>query len=369
MAPTRRAFLAACAAAVPSLASRSRTVRGDVPGPKQPLGVVIHSYTIRAAASQTQTKTEAQAQSRGDAAAERFGDAFGFLDYCHALGARGVQVAIGARDEAACERLRARAAAYAMDLEGTVRLPRDRDDLDRFRAEVLTAVRAGAAVLRTTMFTGRRYETFPSAAAFRRAGDAAIAALTLAEPVVAGHGVRLAVENHKDWRTDELIAILKRIDSAHVGVCVDTGNSIALLEDPYEVVEALAPLAFTCHLKDMAVQEYDRGFLLSEVPLGTGFLDIRRIVRTLRAARPEIHLNLEMITRDPLEIPCLTENYWATFEDLPGRHLARSLTMVRTHAARQPLPRISGLTLEEKLKVEDENVRRCFAYARESLVP
>ena len=37
-----------------------------------------------------------------------------------------------------------------------------------------------------------------------------------------------------------------------------------------EVVEALAPRAFTTHFKDMALEEYEQGFLLSEVPLGTG---------------------------------------------------------------------------------------------------
>ena len=43
------------------------------------------------------------------------------------------------------------------------------------------------------------------------------------------------------------------LGSEHVGVCLDTGNNVALLEDPMEVVETLAPLAFTTHIKDMAV--------------------------------------------------------------------------------------------------------------------
>jgi sugar phosphate isomerase/epimerase len=323
----------------------------------QPLGVVINSYTQRVAAAKT---------SRGP---DRFDEAMTFLDYCHTLGARGVQVGLGARDAAACERLRARATEHGMDLEGMVRLPRDRNDLDRFGAEVQTAARAGATVLRTAMLSGRRYETFATAADFRRFADAAVESLALAEPVAARHGVRLAVENHKDWRADELIAILKRLDSAHVGVCVDTGNSIALLEDPIEVVEALAPWAVTTHVKDMGVQECENGFLLAEVPLGEGFLDLRRMVRTLRAARPEIRLNLEMITRDPLKVPCLTEKYWATFESLPGRHLARSLSMVRAHAAKHPLARISGLSPGETLKVEDDNVRRCLSFAQAELKP
>jgi sugar phosphate isomerase/epimerase len=359
MSLTRRELLAACtgAAALSLESPGDRAVRAAEPRQSaQPLGVVIHSYTQRVAAAR-----EAGPGAPG------FADALVFLDYCHALGARGVQVGIGVRDEAGCEQLRTWAAAHGMDLEGIIRLPRDRDDLERFEAEVRSAARSGATVLRTAMLSGRRYETFATAAAFRNFAEAAWRSLVLAEPIIARAEVRLAVENHKDWRAGELVAILKRINSAHVGTCVDTGNSIALLEDPMEVVEALAPWAVTTHLKDMAVQEYDKGFLLAEVPLGEGFLDLRRIVRTLRAARPEIRLNLEMITRDPLEVPCLTEKYWATFEDLPGRHLARSLTMVRHHAARHPLPRISGLSPEAKLQAEEENVRRSFAFARSEL--
>jgi sugar phosphate isomerase/epimerase len=152
-----------------------------------------------------------------------------------------------------------------------------------------------------------------------------------------------------------------------VGVCVDTGNSIALLEDPYEVVEAYAPWAFSTHLKDMAVAEYEDGFLLAEVPLGEGFLDLKRIVTTLSRARPEVRFNLEMITRDPLKIPCLMPKYWATFDSLPGKHLARTLTMVRKQAARKPRPSMSGLSQEQKLALEEKNVRQSMNYAREKL--
>ena len=215
------------------------------------------------------------------------------------------------------------------------------------------------------MLSGRRYETFATAAAFRRFAETSSHALSLAAPVVARHDVRLAVENHKDWRADELLAVLKRVGNDHVGVCLDTGNSIALLEDPMEVVEALAPRAFTTHFKDMGLEEYRQGFLLAEVPLGTGILDLPRIVRVLRAASPEIRLNLEMITRDPLKVPCLTAGYWATFPDLPGRHLARTLSLVRDHPPSQPLPRISTLPLAEQLRAEDENIRRCLTFARD----
>ena len=68
-----------------------------------------------------------------------------------------------------------------------------------------------------------------------------------------------------------------------------------------ETIEKLAPYTFNVHFKDMAVEEYDKGFLMSEVPLGEGMLDLKRIISTVRRARPNVYFSLEMITRDPLE--------------------------------------------------------------------
>jgi 3-oxoisoapionate decarboxylase len=356
MTPTRREWLVSCAGAAPLLAGLSPEGRaGPPPVDRNPLGVVIHSYAQRSA------------RDRDRAAKDRIDDPMTFVDFIRDRGGQGVQVGLGRRDEEWADALRKKLESHRMYLEGTLRLPRDPADLGRFTAEAETARRAGATVLRTVMLGSRRYETFTTASAFRRFVDEAVASLALAKPVVEKLGVRLAVENHKDFRADQLLAILGRADSENIGVCLDTGNSISLLEDPIEVVEALAPRAFTTHLKDMAVDEYEKGFLLSEVPFGRGFLDLGRIVRVLREARPEIRFNVEMITRDPLQVPCLTETYWATFEDLPGRHLARSLAMVRAHRPKQPLPRVSDLPAEEKLRVEDDNVRLCLSYAREQL--
>jgi sugar phosphate isomerase/epimerase len=338
---TRRALLASCAGAWASRTARA----GNAPGT---LGLVIHSFAARGSD-------------------RSFREPSRFLEYARKFNVGGVQVGLGIRDNASADDLRRQAEAASMYMEGIATLPKDYSDLDRFEAEIRTARRAGAAIVRTVLLSGRRYETFGSLETFRRFAESSLHALELAAPVVARHDVLLAVENHKDWRADELIGLLKRVGCDHLGVCLDTGNSIALLEDPHEVVEALAPLAFTTHFKDMGVEEYPDGFLLSEVPLGRGFLQLERIVRTVRKARHNIRLNLEMITRDPLKIPCLTDRYWETFPELPGRHLARSLAMVRSHPEGRPLPRVEHRPHAERCRIEDENVVRCLAFARQSL--
>ncbi len=351
MTPTRREMLAACAGAVSTLAVGS-AAPAEAPGA---LGLVIHSFPIHGG------------DDKGRRPEDRFSDPIRFLDYGRTLGVPGIQVGLGAHDDAWADALRARAEAASMYLEGIASLPRDDGDLARFEAEIRTARRAGASIVRTVMLSGRRYETFDSLDAFRKFADRAFHSLSLAAPAAARHGIRLAVENHKDWRADELLAVLKRVGDDRVGVCLDTGNSMALLEDPMEVVEALAPRSVTTHFKDMGVEDSADGFLLSEVPLGTGVLDLPRVVRTLRAADPEIRLNLEMITRDPLKVPCLTDRYWTTFPGLPGRVLARSLGFVRAHPPAKPLQRISPLAPPDRLRAEDENIRLCLAYARESI--
>ena len=57
----------------------------------------------------------------------------------------------------------------------------------------------------------------------------------------------------------------------------------------------------------------------------------------------------------------------ATFETLPGRYLADTLAMVRAKRFPRPLPTVRQLDRAEQVRVEDENVRRCLTYARETL--
>jgi sugar phosphate isomerase/epimerase len=318
------------------------------------LGVCIYCLSIRRRAERAQR------------AATDFADPLRFLDYCCQLGAGGVQVPLGTRDDAYTAKLRKRAEDRGMFIEGIVGLPRDEADLERFEAEVRTAKRAGANAIRVVIIPGRRYERFHSADEFRRLAERGVKSLERAEPVAARHGVRLAVENHKDQRVPERLEVFRRISSEYVGACVDTGNSFALLEDPMEVVEAYAPWAFSVHLKDQAVREYEDGFLFADAPLGEGFFDLAGMVKVLRAANPQVPFSLEMITRDPLKVPCLTEDYWATFADVPGSDLARTLRVVRENA-RETLPAISDLPPDEQVKREEENVRRSLAYARDHL--
>ena len=294
-----------------------------------------------------------------------FKNSLEFIEHCAELGFGGVQAGIGGWDKKFAKKVRQRAEELNIFLEGQVRLPKSDVDSERFEKEIMAAKGAGVEILRTACLSGRRYETFDSMEAFQKFKKESIASLRRAEPIIRKHKIKLAVENHKDWRIDEMLKIVNGIGSEWVGVTLDTGNNISLLEDPMEVVKALAPHSFSVHLKDMAVDEYEDGFLLSEVNLGEGFLDIEGMISVIRKANRDIRFNLEMITRDPLKIPCLTEKYWATFDQISAKELGRYLHKVRIQKSKDPLPKISDKSPDEQLRLEVENNKKSLTNAKQ----
>lgn len=321
-----------------------RSGRTAEPGAPSKLGLVIHSQSIRQRWLKSQTPPR------------NLADPFQFLERCLELGAGGMQVGLGVLPADRAAELRNRATEQGLFLEADIALPKSNADVDRFEAQMETAVAVGARAARCVMFPGRRYEQFDTLAAYRAAEVAGRAMVERAAPVAERLRLPLAIENHKDQRIDERVALLRSISSEYVGACVDTGNSVALLDDALETVRALAPWARAVHLKDQALRQYEEGFLLGDIPLGQGCLPLREMIAELRRQQPGIPMALELITRDPLQVPCLTDRYWATFPELPARDLARTLRLAGQQPV-DPLPAVSTLPIEQQVALEEQNVR------------
>jgi sugar phosphate isomerase/epimerase len=262
---------------------------------------------------------------------------------------------------------RVRAMKEELDMYVEIQTFLPREDPAVFEHAVKVAKEAGASSLRVVCLLGRRYEMFESLQDWKTAVEGFHRQIAAAVPIVEKYRMPLGIENHKDWRVEQQVPLLEQYSSEFVGVSLDTGNNLSVLDDPMETVEKLAPYTFNVHFKDVAIEEYERGFLMSEVPLGEGMLDLKRIVATVQRAKPDVHFSLEMITRDPLEVPCLTSKYWATFGDVNGSALARTLSLARANRPKSPLPRISGLSPDARAALERELVDRSIVYARDHL--
>ena len=288
-----------------------------------------------------------------------------YLQYAYEHGAGGAQGYLASLEPDYIRQVRERAEKLGMYLEITLPLPGP--DPAEFERTVKAAKEAGARCLRSVCLVGRRYETFASLTDWSAFIKESKAKLARAVPVLERNRMRLGLENHKDWTIDQMVPLLKEYNTEYLGACIDWGNNLSLLDDPMEVVERLAPFAMNAHMKDMAVEEYADGFYLAEVPLGQGMLPLRKMVDTMLAARPDMRFSLDMLTRNPLLIPCLTEKYWATFNERNGVFLARTLRMVRANKPRKPLVWVDKLAAAERLQFEQDNIRQCVDYARDDL--
>ncbi|MBE0657069.1 MAG: sugar phosphate isomerase/epimerase [Bryobacteraceae bacterium] len=288
-----------------------------------------------------------------------------YLDKAASAGAAGVQSALASHDAEYLKKVRATLEQRGMYLEIATRLPGE--DTSEFEATVKSAKEAGAECLRSVCLSGRRYETFNTLEEWEAFVADSRAKLARAVKIVERHRFPLGLENHKDWTIEEMVPLLKGYSSEYLGACIDFGNNMSLLDGAEELVEALAPFVVNTHIKDMAVEEYEDGFLLAEVALGRGIVDLKRCVAAVRRVKPKVRFSLDMLTRDPLKIPCLTEKYWVTFTERNGRHLARALAEVRKKKGASPLARVTGLDRGMQLKAEFENVTVSVAYARDQL--
>jgi sugar phosphate isomerase/epimerase len=115
-------------------------------------------------------------------------------------------------------------------------------------------------------------------------------------PAAEDQGVVLAMENHIDLTADEMVDVIKTLDSRWLGVCLDTGNNLRLHEDPVAVAAKLAPFVRATHIKDIGVHRGDpkEFFFWPSVPLGKGLVDLVQVLGFLRKAKYKGLLAIEV---------------------------------------------------------------------------
>jgi sugar phosphate isomerase/epimerase len=114
-------------------------------------------------------------------------------------------------------------------------------------------------------------------------------------PQFSDAGVRIALENYEAYSTSDIAEIAREMDSPSLGVCLDLTNSFAAMESADEILQNLAPLTVSVHLKEFTVErlEYLMGFAFRGKPTGQGVLPLRKIFETLLANSRKVNVIVE----------------------------------------------------------------------------
>jgi sugar phosphate isomerase/epimerase len=159
----------------------------------------------------------------------------------------------------------------------------------------------GAKIIR--VFTG--YSTDDSA--YSADWDKCVKALREASVIAADYGVNIGVQNHHDTgvATEAYVEFLNDVDHDNCKAMYDPWVPALLEEDMYECAKALAPrmvqstyadyikLARYAYLPGLVNYREQKG-MIRAVPLGHGFLDLKKFTRGLKDGGFDGYLCYEM---------------------------------------------------------------------------
>jgi sugar phosphate isomerase/epimerase len=162
----------------------------------------------------------------------------------------------------------------------------------------------------------------------------ALAGLEQATRLAEQADVVLAVENHQDLASEELLWLCETIASPSFGLTLDTGSPLATAEVPLAFARQVAPYVKNVHLKDYRLFMSDEGYRLVRCPLGMGVVDFSALFALLGAICPEVPASIELGALEARDVRVLADHYWPDYPPRSAAQLAHVLRFVHSHAQR-----------------------------------
>lgn len=144
--------------------------------------------------------------------------------------------------------------------------------------------------------------------------------------------VNLALENHQDLTSEELLWLCDTIDSQYCGILLDTGNTLATVEEPMAFARRIIPYLKHVHLKDYWIYLSEEGYRLVRCPLGQGVIDFPALFALFMSSCPDIPMTIELGALEARHVRVLAEDYWPAYPRRSGAQLAHALRFIYTHA-------------------------------------
>jgi 3-oxoisoapionate decarboxylase len=183
---------------------------------------------------------------------------------------------------------------------------------------------------------------------------------------IADSGVKLAVENHGgDLQAREMKMMVEAVGTDVMGVCLDSGNPVWMLEDPHMTLETLIPYAETSHVRDSAVWKVPEGIAVRWVNMGDGNVDIDGWIQKFIKAKPGLPIIFEnLVSANPRIHRIYDPKFWDNWRNMPAWELGRFLAVAEKGTPKPATPRPEGKTAGQQ-RIEDLEV--CVKYTRELL--
>ncbi len=257
-------------------------------------------------------------------------------------------------------------ARYAQERELFITLETEGYDPGKLAGAIDLSVRLGAGTIRT-MVGGAKLggDRRPLAGRWQSFLQEVQAGLREATVIAERAGVNLAVENHQDLASEELLWLCESLGLQRFGITLDTGNTLATAEEPLDFARRVAPYIKNVHLKDYWVYLSEEGYQLVRCPLGQGVVDFPALFEILAEVCPDVTMSIELGALEARHVRVLAEDYWPDYPPRSAAQFARVLRFIQANAKppgdwRTPFER--NEPVEAIIAYEDGQLAASLAY-------
>lgn len=212
----------------------------------------------------------------------------------------------------------------------SVVLDTDVVDVVTLEAAIAAAAALGANVVRTLaspVLEGNR-------GAFARDWgvylDSVVERLRAVRPTAEAHGVAIAIENHQDLTSDELLLIVHAVGGDCIGVTFDPVNAYVVAEDPFAVLPRVAPYVRNIHIADFLTYPSREGWRLVRCALGEGDINLRRLIEQVELLAPQVPCQIELVSHSARHVRLFSDSWWHGY---PPRDVRSVIPAMREFAA------------------------------------
>ncbi len=206
-------------------------------------------------------------------------------------------------------------------------------DPNKLAGAINLGVRLGAGTIRTIVGGAKLGgDRRPLAGRWQSFLQEILAGLRQATAIAERAGMNLAVENHQDLASEELLWLCESIGSQSFGITLDTGSTLATAEEPVDFARRIAPHAKNVHLKDYQVYMYNEGYRLVRCPLGQGVVNFPALFNIFSETCPQATMSIELGALEARHVRVLADDYWPDYPMRSAAQLAHVLRFILENA-------------------------------------
>jgi sugar phosphate isomerase/epimerase len=143
-------------------------------------------------------------------------------------------------------------------------------------------------------------------------------------PRAADAGLDIAIEDHQDFGSEELLDLATNA-GPNVGIVLDTGNPFAVGEDPVAFAHRVGPRVRHVHLKDYRAAFTEEGYRLVRCPIGDGSAPLAEMAKALAPHHASLTASIECGALDARHIRLFTPGWWTGYPPREASELGTAL--------------------------------------------